>query len=130
MPKFEPTTILDILTLPYDAKHVLAHKALLHQTDEVQINVYILDPGGRIPAHRHSMSWDISFVIEGEIEARFTEGGTVRTVRCGKQAVNLVPPGVVHEIANASMVQPARLLLIQSPSRNFDFVKCEPQPPA
>ena len=118
MPKFEPTTILDILTLPYDAKHVLAHKALLHQTDEVQINVYILDPGGRIPAHRHSMSWDISFVIEGEIEARFTEGGTVRTVRCGKQAVNLVPPGVVHEIANASMVQPARLLLIQSPSRN------------
>ena len=36
MPKFEPTTILDISTLPYDAKHVLAHKALLHQTDEVR----------------------------------------------------------------------------------------------
>lgn len=124
MPKFEPTTILDISTLPYDAKHVLAHKALLHQTDEVQINVYILEPGGRIPGHRHSVSWDISFVIEGEIEARFTEGDTVRTMRCGKQAINLVPPGVVHEIANASTAQPAKLLLIQSPSRNFDFVKC------
>ncbi len=71
------TTILDLSTLLYDAKHVLAHKALVHQTDEVQVNVYILEPGGRIPAHRHSSSWDISVVIEGEIEARFTEGGTV-----------------------------------------------------
>ncbi|SEF15019.1 Cupin domain-containing protein [Rhizobiales bacterium GAS191] len=130
MPKSEPTTILDLSSLPYDAKHVLAHKALLHQTDEVQINVYVLEPGGRIPAHRHSTSWDISFVIEGEIEARFTESGTVRTVRCGKQAINLVPPGTVHEIANASTTQPAKFLLIQSPSRNFDFVKCEPQAPA
>ena len=102
----------------------MAHKALLHQTDEVQINVYIFEPGGRIPARRHSMSWDIFIVIEGEIEAQFTEGDTVRTVRCGKQAINLVPPGVVHEIANASTAQPAKLLLIQSPSQNFNFVKC------
>jgi quercetin dioxygenase-like cupin family protein len=120
------TTILDLSTLLYDAKHVLARKALVHQTDEVQVNVYVLEPGGRIPAHRHSSSWDIAFVIEGEIEARFTEGGTVRTVRCGKQAINLVPPGTVHEIANASTTQPAKFLLIQSPSRSFDFVKSEP----
>jgi len=120
------TTILDLSTLLYDAKHVLAHKALVHQTDEVQVNVYILEPGGRIPAHRHSTSWDISFVIEGEIEARFTEDGTVRTARCGKQAINLVPPGTVHEIANASAIQPAKFLLIQSPSRSFDFVEFEP----
>jgi quercetin dioxygenase-like cupin family protein len=121
------TTILDLSTLPYEAKDVLAHRALVHQTDEVQVNVYILEPGGRIPAHRHSASWDISFVIEGEIEARFIEGGTVRTVRCGNQAINLVPPATVHEIANASATQPAKFLLIQSPSRNFDFVKSEPQ---
>jgi quercetin dioxygenase-like cupin family protein len=130
MPNSEPTTILDLSTLPYEAKHVLAHKALLHQTDAEQINVYVLEPGGRIPAHRHNMSWDISFVIEGEIEARFTEGDSVRTVHCGRQAINLVPPGTVHEIANTSTTQPAKFLLIQSPSRNFDFVKSGPQPPA
>ena len=114
------TTIQDLSALPYENKHVLAHKALVHQTDEVQINVYVLEPGGCIPAHRHSASWDISFVIEGEIEARFADG---RTVRCAAQAVNLVPPGMVHEIANASLTQPAKFLLIQSPSRSFDFIR-------
>jgi quercetin dioxygenase-like cupin family protein len=119
------TTIPDLSALLYEAKHVLARKALVHQTDEVQINVYVLEPGGRIPAHRHSASWDISFVIEGEIEARFADG---RTVRCGAQAINLVPPGTVHEIANASATRPAKFLLIQSPSRSFDFVKSEMRP--
>jgi quercetin dioxygenase-like cupin family protein len=121
------TTILDLSTLLYDAKHILAHKALVHQTDEMQVNVYVLEPGGCIPAHRHSTSWDISFVIEGEIEARFVEDGRVRTVQCGSQAVNLVPPGTVHEIANVSTTQPAKFLLIQSPSRSFDFIKLDPQ---
>ena len=116
------TTISDLAALAYEAKHILAHKALIHQTDAVQVNVYVLDPGGRIPAHQHSTSWDISFVIEGEIEARFADG---RTVRCAAQAINLVPPGTVHEIANASTARPAKFLLIQSPSRGFDFVRAE-----
>jgi quercetin dioxygenase-like cupin family protein len=118
------TTIPDLSALLYEAKHVLAHKALVHQTDAVQVNVYVLEPGGRIPAHWHSASWDISFVIEGEIEARFTDG---RTVRCGPQAFNIVPPGTVHEIANASATRTAKFLLVQSPSRGFDFIKSEPQ---
>jgi len=105
----------------------LAHKALVHQTEDVQANVHLLEPGGRIPAHRHSASWDISFVIEGEIEARFIEGGAERTVRCGNQAINLVPPGTAHEIANASTTQPEKFLLIQSPSRSFDLVQSESQ---
>ena len=120
------TTIRDLSSLVYEGKHMSAHKALVHQTDEVQINVYVLEPGGRIPAHRHSGSWDISFVIEGEIDAKFMEGGAVRTVRCGNQAINLVPPGTVHEIANASTTQPAKFLLIQTPSRSFDFIKSDP----
>jgi len=120
------TTIPDLASLSYEAKHVLAHKALVHQTDDVQVNVYVLEPGGRIPAHRHSTSWDISYVIEGEIEARFGDG---RTVRCGPQAINLVPPETVHEIANPSATLPAKFLLIQSPSRGFDFIKSD-MPPA
>ena len=117
------TTIPDLSALAYEDKHVRAHKALVHQTDEVQVNVYVLEPGGRIPPHRHSTSWDISLVIEGEIEARFGEGDTVRTVRCAAQAINLVPPGIVHEIVNPSAGEPATFLLVQSPSRSFDFVR-------
>jgi quercetin dioxygenase-like cupin family protein len=116
------TTIPDLSSLPYEAKHILAHKALVHQIDAVQVTVYVLEPGGCIPAHRHSTSWDISCVIEGEIEARFGDG---RTARCGPQAINLVPPGTVHEIANASATQPAKFLLIQSPAQGFDFIKSE-----
>ncbi len=117
------TSIADLSALPYDPKHVRAHKALVHQTDDVQVNVYVLEPGGCVPMHRHTASWDISFVIEGELDAKFLEGGVVRTVRCGPQAMNLVPPGTLHEIANASATQQAKFLLIQSPSRSFDFIK-------
>jgi quercetin dioxygenase-like cupin family protein len=118
-----PTTFPDLSSLSYDRKHLGALKALLHRSDEVQVSVYLLEPGGRVPMHRHTASWDISFVVEGEIEARFLEDGGVRTVRCGPQAVNLVPPGRPHEIANASAAEPAKFLLIQSPSENFDFIE-------
>ena len=117
------TTLADLSSLSYDRKDLGALKALLHRTDEVQVSVYLLEPGGRIPMHRHTACWDISFVIEGEIEARFLEDGEVRAVRCGPQALNLVPPGQSHEIANASAAKPAKFLLIQSPSQGFDFIK-------
>lgn len=116
-------TIPDLSALAYEDKHVRARKALVHQSDDVQVNIYVLEPGGRIPAHRHSTSWDISLVLEGEIEARFGTGETVRTVRCAVQAINLVPPGIVHEIVNPSASKPAKFLLVQSPSRSFDFVR-------
>jgi len=115
-------TLADLSSLSYDRKDFGALKALLHRTDEVQVIVELLEPGGRVPMHRHTACWDISFVIEGEIEARFREDGDVRTVRCGPQAVNLVPPGLSHEIANASAAKPAKFLLIQSPSHSFDFI--------
>ena len=118
-----PKTIADLSQLTYDAKHIGARKALVHQTDDVQISVYVLEPGGRIPLHRHTSSWDVSFVIEGEIEALFGEGEGARSVRCSPQAMNLVPPGTLHEIANPSATVPAKFLLIQSPSRGFDFIK-------
>ncbi len=120
------TTIPNLSVLSYDARHMFAHKALIHQSDEVQVNVYVVEPGGRIPPHKHTGSWDISFVIAGEIEARYTENGQMHTVRCGSQAVHLVPPGVVHEVVNPSTRHPARFLLIQSPSRNFDFIQAGP----
>jgi quercetin dioxygenase-like cupin family protein len=116
-------TIPDFSALSYDEKHIQARKALIHQTDEVQINVYVLEPGGRIPAHRHSQSWDISAVMEGEIEIQFHENGNARTVRCKHPAINMVPPGTVHEISNPSATDRAAFLLIQSPSKSFDFVR-------
>ena len=98
-------------------------RGAVHQTDALQIGIYVLDPGGCIPPHRHSVSWDIALVLEGEIEARIGEGPAARVVRCGVHAMNLVPPGIVHTLRNPSSDAEARFLLMQSPSRDFDFLR-------
>ena len=126
MTKPKVRTIFDLSSLNYEDKHIRAHRAMVHQTDELQISVYLLEPGGRVPSHRHSASWDIAFAVEGEIEARIFEGDVVRTVRWTPQTLNLVPPGIVHELVNPSASEPAKFLLIQSPAHNFDFVKSAP----
>jgi quercetin dioxygenase-like cupin family protein len=126
MQSAEPRTIRDLTSLAYEDRHVKAHHALVHRSEEVQVGIYLLEPGGRIPAHRHSTSWDIALVIEGEIEARIGAGDQARVVRCPAHGMNLVPPGVVHEIVNPSASEPARFLLVQSPSRGFDFIRSDP----
>lgn len=119
-------TIAELASLPYTDRHVHAHYAPVHRSDEVQIGIYALDPGGCIPPHRHSKSWDIALVLEGEIEACVGEGTGMRVARCGVHAMNLVPPGIVHTLRNPSANVPARFLLVQSPSRDFDFLRESP----
>lgn len=125
MPTAEARTITDIASLDHVDRHVGAHYASIHRTDELQMGIYVLDPGGRVPAHRHSASWDIALVLDGEIEVRIGNGTEVRVVRCPMHAINLVPPGTVHEIRNPATDAPARFVLVQSPSRTFDFLREE-----
>lgn len=122
MPETEARTIGDLAALDYVDRHIGARYAAVHRTDELQAGIYVLAPGGRIPAHRHSTSWDFALVLDGEIEARIGEGADVRVVRCAAHAINLVPPGTVHELRNVGAA-PARFLLVQSPSRGFDFLR-------
>ena len=49
MPDSSARTIAALASLPYTDRHVGAHYAPVHRTDELQIGIYILDPGGRIP---------------------------------------------------------------------------------
>jgi quercetin dioxygenase-like cupin family protein len=121
MAESEARTIADLSALDYVDRHVGARYAAVHRTDEMQAGVYVLAPGGRIPAHRHSVSWDFALVLEGAIEAHVGEGNAARVVHCGPHAVNLVPLGTVHEIRNPSRDVTARFLLMQSPSKGFDF---------
>lgn len=123
MPEPEAKTIADLASLTYTDRHEHAHYAPVHRTDELQIGVYLLDPGGCIPPHRHSKSWDIALVLEGEIEVCIGDAAPRRVVPCTGHAVNLVPPGIVHTIRNPSADAPARFLLVQSPSRDFDFLR-------
>ena len=123
MPDATARTIADPGSLPTTSRHVGAHYAAVHRTDDLQIGIYRLDPGGHIPPHCHSKSWDIALVLEGAIDVTIADGTEPRVVRCEEHAINLVPPGIVHAIRNASAAAPARFILVQSPSRDFDFLR-------
>ncbi len=122
MPEPRVRVIADLLDLPFEDKHINAGKALIHQTDAVQVQVYVLRPLGGIPSHLHSKSWDISIVLDGLIEAAHLEDGLLRTSLCRRGGVTVVPPGIVHAVTNPSQTEPATFLLIQSPSKDFDFL--------
>lgn len=122
MPAVDPTTIADLAALPHAPRHEGARYAAIHRADAFQAGTYLLAPGGRIPPHRHSAAWDVAIVLEGEIEARMGEGPAARAVRLKPHAVNLVPPGTVHELRNPGPAE-ARFVLIQSPAQGFDFVR-------
>jgi quercetin dioxygenase-like cupin family protein len=115
--------MIELATLDYEDKGLRARKALVHQSAETQVNVYVLEPGGRVPSHHHTISWDISCVLDGENDATCTEDGATRTVRCRRGSVTLVRPGAVHEISNPSETESARFPLVQSPAHGFDFVR-------
>ena len=144
MSQVGPTTIPDVSELSYNEQHssdrdappnghsgtyqVLragnskgVHNALVHKQDEVQIHAYELEPGGVISSHYHTKNWDIFYIIEGEFAAYHNKSKTPS--RGGKNAMHLVPPGAVHEIVNSSTTHVLKFLLIQSPSKGFDFVR-------
>ena len=146
MSQVEPTTIPDVFKLPYNEQHsshgdapssvhngtyqVLrdgnsngVHNALVHKQDEVQIHAYELEPGGVISSHYHTKNWDIFYIIEGEFAAYHNKSETPS--RGGKNAMHFVPPGAVHEISNSSKTEVLRFLLIQSPSKGFDFIRTD-----
>jgi quercetin dioxygenase-like cupin family protein len=123
MTDFKARVIPDLAHLAFEDKHIKARKALVQQTDDVQMNVYVLQPGGRIPAHQHSRSWDISYVVAGRLESCYVEGGQSCRVVCQAGTVTLIPPGTVHEVTNPSETDAVTFLLIQSPAKDFDFLR-------
>ncbi|MFK0280878.1 cupin domain-containing protein [Streptomyces sp. NPDC090499] len=117
-----PKVIIDFTALPFESKHLLASKALIHKASELQASVYVLEPGGAIPRHHHSVSWDISIVTEGRIESSCETAGGVETSLCGVGSVTIIPPGFKHWIRNPDPVEKASFILVQSPTDGFDFL--------
>ena len=117
-----------LAALAFEPRHQGAHRALVQQTENLQFVVYRLDPGGSIPAHHHSGSWDISLVLSGALVVTCRHPEVPEVCRCEAGAIGIVPPGVVHAIANASETEPATFALLQSPGTGFDFVRAGATP--
>jgi quercetin dioxygenase-like cupin family protein len=68
---------------------------------------FVLDPGGRIPAHRHDSIEHHQVVVRGEMELSLD--GAERTVRAGDAV--LIPAACAHSYQNRS-VEPCEFICI------------------
>lgn len=118
----EPSSIFieDLKRLRYTPKHRDAMQAKALAIEPFNVSVYLLGPGGAIPPHRHSTSWDLIVVLEGALLIAAEDVSEPHL--CATGAIHATPPSTVHTVKNASLTDQARFLLVQSPTAGFDFL--------
>jgi len=102
---------------PYKVRniHVVAKGA------DMLVREYTLDPGEKIPWHRHSEVSDYYYGLEGRVVVETREPAARHELGAG-QAATVTPP-TVHQVSNPAK-SPCRFLLIQGVGR-YDFVREE-----
>jgi quercetin dioxygenase-like cupin family protein len=95
--------------------HVVAKGA------DVLVREYTLDPGERIPWHRHSEVSDYYYGLEGIVLVETRDPSGRHEVGAGESATVIAP--TVHQVSNPAR-QRCRFLLIQGVGR-YDFVKAD-----
>ncbi|MEX2240582.1 MAG: cupin domain-containing protein [Burkholderiales bacterium] len=102
---------------PYKVRsiHVVAKGA------DVLVREYTLDPGEKIPRHRHSEVSDYYYGLEGRVVIETREPAARHELGAGQTAS--VTPSTVHQVSNPAK-SPCRFLLIQGVGR-YDFVREE-----
>ncbi len=105
-----------VIRMPGEGKHVmLAGKPLVflvtgQDTKHTSMFDWTLPPGFSTGTHVHRVQEETFYVLEGECEWRI--GG--QTVDAKPGTYVFIPPGVPHNIANASD-KPARMIMTVSP---------------
>lgn len=102
---------------PYKVRniHVVAKGA------DVLVREYTLDPGERIPWHRHSAVTDYYYGLEGRVVVETRAPAARHELGAGQSGT--VAPGTVHQVSNPAK-SPCRFLLIQGVGK-YDFVREE-----
>lgn len=104
-----------------------AHKAVLIGTSDGAPNFekrrFVLDPGGRIPAHKHPDIEHEQYVLSGELEIGLDE----ETVRVRTGDVVFIPAGTVHWYENSSD-EPAEFLCSVPITDDYETDWLEPPP--
>lgn len=118
----KPSSIFieDLKCLRYAPKHRETMQAKALASEPFNVSIYLLGPGGAVPPHTHSTSWDLIVVLEGELLIETEEAPEPHV--CATGAIHLTPPGMVHAVRNASLTAQARFLLVQGPTAEFDFL--------
>lgn len=102
---------------PYRVRHI----HVVAKGADVLVREYTLDPGERIPWHRHSAVSDHYYGLEGMVVIETREPAARRVLTCGQSAT--VEPPTVHQVSNPASA-PCRFLLVQGVGR-YDFVPAD-----
>ena len=102
---------------PYKVRtiHVVAKGA------DVLVREYTLDPGEKIPWHRHSEVTDYYYGLEGRVVVETRAPAARRELGAGQSAT--VTPATVHQVFNPAK-SACRFLLVQGVGK-YDFVREE-----
>jgi quercetin dioxygenase-like cupin family protein len=95
-------------------------KRVVSEDGAAQASMYRLQPGCRVPVHRHTRSDDLFIGVRGEVLVRADgmpgpEPFVLRPGGCCR-----VSRGVRHEVINASATQVAFFVLVHAPYDVFD----------
>lgn len=102
---------------PYKVRniHVVAKSA------DVLVREYTLDPGEKIPWHRHSEVADYYYGLEGQVVVETRAPAARHELGAGESAT--VTPATAHQVFNPAK-SPCRFLLVQGVGK-YDFVREE-----
>ncbi len=95
----------------YAAERNTSYRKILHTTDQMQVVLMSIPPGGAIPAEVHEQSTQMTTVVEGTARVILDE---LRSDILHPGASVLIPAGIEHEIRNVGSVD-LRLYNIYSP---------------
>jgi len=102
---------------PFEEPRRGCGKRVISEDAAAQASMYRLQPGCRVPAHRHTRSDDLFIGVRGEVLVR-VDGAAPFALRAG--GCCRVSRGVRHEVANTSDVQVAFFVLVHAPYEGFD----------
>ena len=102
---------------PYKVRniHVVAKGA------DVLVREYTLDPGEKIPWHRHSEVADYCYGLEGQVLVETRDPAARHELGAGQAAT--VTPATAHQVSDPAKSR-CRFLLIQGVGK-YDFVREE-----
>ena len=125
MAQLPVTVVEDMTAVAGEGRHNLCTKAVLSEQGPEQSAVFRLKPGGVIPSHLHSRVHDLFVGVAGRTEITYEgqHGSGVVMLKPGSFCD--MPPGVRHEVRNASSTEDAVFLLVHAPWEGYDNIPVE-----
>ena len=102
---------------PYKVRHI----HVVAKGADLLVREYTLDPGERIPWHRHSEIADYYYGLEGQVVVETRAPAARHVLGAGRSAT--VTPTTLHQVFNPAK-SPCRFLLVQGVGK-YDFVREE-----